>query len=49
LLHINIAFDKKTVSKLHEIQSMDSKAKDNPFNFNDAAILDNETQKAYAG
>ena len=46
---INAAFDKKTVSRLQEIQSMDSKSKDNLFNIIDAVIRDYKTQKAYVG
>jgi transcriptional regulator with XRE-family HTH domain len=46
---INAAFDKKTVNRLQEIQSMDSKSKDNLFNIIDAVIRDYKTQKAYAG
>jgi len=46
---INAAFDKKTVNRLQEIQSMDSKSKDNLFNIIDVVIRDYKTQKAYAG
>ena len=45
---INSAFDKKTVSRLQEIQNMDSKSKDNLFNIIDAVIRDYKTRQAYA-
>jgi len=46
---INAAFDKKTINRLQEIQSMDAKSKNNLFDIIDAVIRDYKTRQAYAG
>ena len=46
---INATFDKKTVSRLQEIQNMDAKSKNNLFDIIDAVIRDYKTRQAYAG
>ena len=44
----NASFDKKTVQRMQEIESMESSFKDNLFSVIDSVIRDYKTQKAYA-
>jgi len=44
----NASFDKKTVQRMQEIESMESSFKDNLFSVIDSVIRDYKTQKAYS-
>lgn len=44
----NASFDKKTVQRMQEIESMDAEAKERLFSVIDSVIRDYKTQKAYA-
>jgi len=44
----NASFDKKTVQRMQEIESMESNFKDNLFSVIDSVIRDYKTQKAYS-
>ncbi|WP_168187461.1 hypothetical protein [Pedobacter sp. G11] len=45
---VNASFDKKTVNRMQEIESLSPAIKEKPFFFIDTVLRDTKAQKAYA-